>query len=489
MDYDKLSIEELFEQFKKQYYNVSEIASENLNISNPERIHTDLMNIMNDMELDDYRYKNLLTTQQTEQLGEFIEVANKLDEQLLPTLNGTTFSENFILEHNQFGYNKTGITEWQEYSLKVPDDISNINEDIDEADRLAREAEEEITEDLADGDAMTEELLDEGDSLDLTDEERAALVDDIEQINDANDPRRLGGLDPDVDIPDTIPDDLVDEVDRDRLREFLELAEPEGTVEFTAEEIAEQADLNAQSQLTPNESNTFADIVDNLNNQADNLPVDKAIKQRFKNKVTSLTTRLLTPGGLIDYVDIYETAVLGLGMVIAAAPELKNFVNTYAHNYWNNLAASHGVAAYNQKEYEPNWERINDVMNVVEKISPTDMLINKVMDSKTDTEYVSTYLPTGIDNTNVNEKLKGTLSFMRENPVNTDNESDKLKEAFINSNNKGNLMDERITLEGKLIPFNQDVYNKLDKKDKILYMKSRDDRLKNLGREKIEKDF
>ena len=115
MDYDKLSIEELFEQFKKQYYNVSEIASENLNISNPERIHTDLMNIMNDMELDDYRYKNLLTTQQTEQLGEFIEVANKLDEQLLPTLNGTTFSENFILEHNQFGYNKTGITEWQEY--------------------------------------------------------------------------------------------------------------------------------------------------------------------------------------------------------------------------------------------------------------------------------------------------------------------------------------------------------------------------------------
>jgi len=437
MDYDKLSIEELYEEFKKQYYKVSEIAAENLNITNPERIHTDLMNIMNDMELDDYRYKYLLTTQQTEQLGEFIEVANKLDEQLLPTLNGSTFSENFIIEHNEFGYNKTGITEWQEYSLKVPDDISTINEDINEADRLAREAEEEVTEDLADGDAMTEEFLDEGDSLDLTDEERAALVDDIEQIDDATDPRRLSGLDPDVDIPDTVPEDLVNEVDRDRLREFLELAEPEGTVEFTAEEIAEQADLNAQSRLTPNESNTFADIVDNLNNQADNLPVDKAIKQRFKNKVTSLTTRLLSPGGLIDYVDIYETAVLGLGMVIAAAPELKNFANTYAHNYWNNLAATHGVAAYNQKEYEPNWERINDVMNIVEKISPTDMLINKVAEYDTDTPYVSTYItPTNIDTQNVSEKLKGTLSFMRENPVNADNESDKLKEAFIYGNTK-----------------------------------------------------
>ena len=284
---------------------------------------------------------------------------------------------------------------------------------------------------------MTEEFLDEGDSLDLTDEERAALVDDIEQIDDATDPRRLSGLDPDVDIPDTVPEDLVNEVDRDRLREFLELAEPEGTVEFTAEEIAEQADLNAQSRLTPNESNTFADIVDNLNNQADNLPVDKAIKQRFKNKVTSLTTRLLSPGGLIDYVDIYETAVLGLGMVIAAAPELKNFANTYAHNYWNNLAATHGVAAYNQKEYEPNWERINDVMNIVEKISPTDMLINKVAEYDTDTPYVSTYItPTNIDTQNVSEKLKGTLSFMRENPVNADNESDKLKEAFIYGNTK-----------------------------------------------------
>ena len=35
---------------------------------------------------------------------------------------------------------------------------------------------------------MTEEFLDEGDSLDLTDEERAALLDDIEQIDDATDP-------------------------------------------------------------------------------------------------------------------------------------------------------------------------------------------------------------------------------------------------------------------------------------------------------------
>ena len=239
-----------------------------------------------------------------------------------------------------------------------------------------------------------------------------------------------------VDVPNTLTDEIVADVDIQRLEEFLELAEPEGTVMESPSDIAAQKQANIDSTLTPNEADEFADIVDNLNKQADNLPVDQAVKKRFKKKITSLTTRLLTPGGLLDFVDIYETAVLGLGMVIAAAPELKNFVNTYAHNYWNNLQSQHGVAAYDQKEYDPDWNRINDVMNVVEKISPTDMLINKVMDQEADTQYVSAYLPTGIDNTNVSEKLKGTLSFMRENPVNADNESDKLKEAFIYGNTK-----------------------------------------------------
>jgi len=313
-------------------------------------------------------------------------------------------------------------------AVDVPDDISTLD---DESNRLAREAEEELTGDLADGDAMTEQSLSEiEDEIGPIDEEK--LLDEIDDVGENS----LTGIDPDVDIPDTIPDELVDEVDRDRLNEFLELAEPEGTVEFTAEEIAEQADLNAQSQLTPNESDEFANIVDNLNKQVDNLPVDKVVKKRFKTRLTRLGTQLLTPGGVLDFVDIYETAVLGLAMTIAAAPELKNMANTYAHNYWNNLGAAHGVAAYNQKEYEPDWERLNNIMGVVEKISPTDMLINKIMDAETDTQYVSAYLPTSIDNTNISEKLKGTLSFMREKPVNTKNEPDRLLETFIYGNTK-----------------------------------------------------
>ena len=50
-------------------------------------------------------------------------------------------------------------------------------------------------------------------------------------------------------------------------------------------------------------------------------------------------------------------------------------------------------------------------------------------------------------------------------------------------------MEKRETLEGKLIPFNKGVFNRLDEKDKISYNESRANRLRALDREKKEKDF
>ena len=111
MDYDKLTTEELFEEFQKQYYKASEIASDSLNTTNSTRIHDDLLNLT---DLEEYGNKFFLTSQQTEELSKFIEVANKLDDRLTPTAQGTSFVENFILEHNEFGTNKTGIKEWEE---------------------------------------------------------------------------------------------------------------------------------------------------------------------------------------------------------------------------------------------------------------------------------------------------------------------------------------------------------------------------------------
>ena len=75
-------------------------------------------------------------------------------------------------------------------------------------------------------------------------------------------------------------------------------------------------------------------------------------------------------------------------------------------------------------------------MNFAESITPTDIIIKKVSEYDSDAPYVSTYIPSGVNNENASEKLKGTLSFMRENPVNTKNEPDRLLKAFINGNSK-----------------------------------------------------
>ena len=109
MDYDKLTLEELFEEFKKEYYKASEIASDSLNTTNATRIHNDLLNVT---DLEDYGNKYFLTSQQMDELSNFIKVSNKLDDRLTPTVQGDSFVENFILEHNEFGYNKTGLEDW-----------------------------------------------------------------------------------------------------------------------------------------------------------------------------------------------------------------------------------------------------------------------------------------------------------------------------------------------------------------------------------------
>ena len=252
--------------------------------------------------------------------------------------------------------------------------------------------------------------------------------------------------DSEIEIPDTVPEDLVDEVDRERLREFLELQEPEGTVLYDDAEVAEQAEANRRSRLTPQESDEFVNIVNQYNNQLDNVldnvPIEKAVKKRIRNKTAELSARLFTPGGpLIDALDFYETAVFGLGMIIAAAPELKNIAS-----YYSTLAANHIGKAYGMNipvdKLEPDWERINKVMDQVEAVTPTDILINKVMDrEQKGNTYVSSYLPgflpqSTIKNDDVSTTLEKTLMNMPINKGKTETSSDKLKESLIYGSTK-----------------------------------------------------
>lgn len=480
MDYDKMSPEELFEEFKKQYYKTTEIAK-GKNALDINLVHDELISIrknitefpelydknnpfINNIELETYASKREVLPKDVKELRKFLEVSDKLDNILPITDNGFTFTDNFILEHNTFGYFKTNTEDWKKYGTNIPDDISRINDqeildnlDIEtpeglesqfpdkqkeaqeEADRLIREAEGDLIDppdDITDGDATTEQSLSEiEDELGPIDKEE--LLNEIDDVGDNS----LTGIDPDVEIPDTVPEDLVNEVDKADFDEFKNLIEPSDAAVESVEDRAESIVDNASSQLTPDEVDSFANIAEQYKMQGDklidNIP-DQVVKKRIKNKMTELTTRLLTPGGVVDYLDFYETAVFALGTVIAAAPELKNIANWYAGSMTNTLFKAYGMPGIKVEQYEPNWERIGKVFDQVEKVTPTDILIKKVMDTEpTNTNYISPYLNTGqVKNKDVSESLTNTLSFMVNNTGKQNNQPDKLKEAFIYGNKK-----------------------------------------------------
>ena len=224
----------------------------------------------------------------------------------------------------------------------------------------------------------------------------------------------------DADRANTFKDNLIDADDTNTIESFAEIA---------------------KNEKLP----TYEDVVNQYNNQLDNVldnvPIEKAVKKRIRNKVAQLSARLLTPTGWADVLDFYETAVFGLGMIVAAAPELKNIAS-----YYSTLAANHIGKAYGMNipvdKLEPDWERINKVMDQVEAVTPTDILINKVMDrEQKGNTYVSSYLPgflpqSTIKNDDVSTTLEKTLMNMPINKGKTETSSDKLKESLIYGSTK-----------------------------------------------------
>ena len=342
-----------------------------------------------------------------------------------------SYIESFVEEQGKInpGFNEISFNEFKKFKNNINLDINVPNDSylknyFNISDKDAGEyvnTGDYIDEDLADGDMMNAQY------------------------------------DSEIEIPDTVPEDLVDEVDRERLREFLELQEPEGTVLY---DDADRADTFKDNLIAADDTNTiesFAEIAKNeelptyedvvnqynqqLDNVVDNIPIEKIAKKKLKDKVLELSTRLLTPGGAMDLVDAYETIVFGLGIMVAAAPELKNIAS-----YYSTLAANHIGKAYGMNipvdKLEPDWERINKVMDQVEAVTPTDILINKVMDrEQKGNTYVSSYLPgflpqSTIKNDDVSTTLEKTLMNMPINKGKTETSSDKLKESLIYGSTK-----------------------------------------------------
>ena len=448
MDYSKWTTEELFEEFKKLYSITSAAEKDSKTI--PKELREKMM----DMEWEEFSRARGYTEKEIKDFRKYMDISRELDSRLPLAGGGTTFTENYNYEVDIFGYDKTSIKDWEDYAMNIPDDISQIKDEemLDKLDFTSPLEDDFPDEDMLPNlDPETKEFLDK----------YREIMENKENIPDedlADGDMMNAQYDSEIEVPDTVPEDLVEEVDRERFREFLELQEPEGTVLY---DDADRADTFKDNLIDADDTNTaesfadiakneklptYEDVVNQYNNQLDNVlenvPIEKAVKKRIRNKAAELSARLFTPGGpLIDALDFYETAVFGLGMIVAAAPELKNIASYYATLSANHIGKAYGINIPVEK-LEPDWERINKVMDQVEAVTPTDILINKVMDrEQKGNTYVSSYLPgflpqSTIKNDDVATTLEKTLMNMPINKGKTETSSDKLKESLIYGSTK-----------------------------------------------------
>ena len=246
-------------------------------------------------------------------------------------------------------------------------------------------------------------------------------------------------------FPDTVPQELVDEADMERFIEFNELQEMGDTMYYDAADRAESVMDNMSSQLSDSEGERLFELVEsydrNMSALTNNLRLGKIAKRRIINKAKLLMTRLLTPG--MEYLDIYETGVFLLGGLIAAAPELKPMAEHYGSRMAHNMAKQHGVDLP-LEEYTPDWENIALVLDQVESVSPTDLLIKKAAAVDTDTGYKSAYLPP-LSNPqpiiDMNVSFKNTVSNYKNlnkyrNADMSDSWRDKMVESFKHGSTK-----------------------------------------------------
>ena len=216
---------------------------------------------------------------------------------------------------------------------------------------------------------MTEQFLDEGDSPNLSDDDPLDFA------------RELG-------IVDEEPLDISDlsEADKEKLAGLSD----ETSTLYNSSDIENYA--NGNEIITPNQAKELEELTGIFHNQTNNivekLPIEETIKKRLRNKLSEMSVRWTTFSGAGELLDIYETAVLLFYGLVAAAPELEKVANNYMIDLYNTMAEPYGIKVSRDK-YKPDWEYIGQQFDNAEKITPTDILINKVMDKEVDeTNYI-----------------------------------------------------------------------------------------------------
>ena len=128
----------------------------------------------------------------------------------------------------------------------------------------------------------------------------------------------------------------------------------------------------------------YIDEILNANTQlVDNLPLESVVKKRVKNLVAKKTAQAATPGGIMDAVDAWELAVLGLMAATVAfneIDEVPTIITNTAVNMFNSMTSFYGIPPVKNQEYNIDYEFVTKVLDTGEKIMPTDIIIKKVGD-------------------------------------------------------------------------------------------------------------
>ena len=92
-----------------------------------------------------------------------------------------------------------------------------------------------------------------------------------------------------------------------------------------------------------------------------NLPVEQVVKDRWNNLVKSRYRNLVTPGGVLDAVDVWELGVLGL-MIAAVAykeyDEIPTILTNKAIDMFNAVLAPYNIPPIPKEQYDLNYELI-----------------------------------------------------------------------------------------------------------------------------------